>query len=200
MTWGLVRDGVPRSVALATETARELDLLQYEYGDGPCLQATVGREVTTADLVDDERWGFYRIQMLAHGIQSVLSIPLDVDEQMVGALNMYSQDEAAFDGHTRVLARLVAGHCSIVVTGAVRHRDQVVLNEQLRTALTSRATIDQAVGVVMAHRGCPPDQAFDVLRTASQNGNVKLRVIAQEVVDRAAQGDGLVPPRHSAKH
>jgi AmiR/NasT family two-component response regulator len=59
------------------------------------------------------------------------------------------------------------------------------MTQQLQEALTSRAVIDQAKGILMGQRGMGVDEAFAVLRTTSQRENRKLRDIAQELVDRA---------------
>jgi hypothetical protein len=64
------------------------------------------------------------------------------------------------------------------------------LAENLERALESRAGIEQAKGVVMALRGCTPDEAFDALRVVSQRTNRKLAVVAAEVVERAQRRDG----------
>ncbi|KES09128.1 hypothetical protein BU52_03500 [Streptomyces toyocaensis] len=58
--------------------------------------------------------------------------------------------------------------------------------EQLRHALTSRAVIDQAIGIVGAERRCAPDDAFQILVGISQRTNVKLRDVAAALVGRAA--------------
>jgi transcriptional regulator with GAF, ATPase, and Fis domain len=180
----LERNGTFHSVAIANEKARHLDDLQYEHGDGPCLEAIrTAREVLSQDLKADDRWGSFRSAMVDHGIQSTMALPLQVDHDTQAALNVYSEDLGAFDEKAAVLARLVAGQAATVLSGVLRHRDQAALAEQLRTALSSRAVIDQAMGVIMAHQGCPPAEAFAVLRKASQDRNVKLRVIAQEIVD-----------------
>jgi AmiR/NasT family two-component response regulator len=65
------------------------------------------------------------------------------------------------------------------------------MTQQLQEALTSRAVIDQAKGMVMARNGVSADEAFTVLRTTSQRENRKLRDLAQEMVDRARQDDGV---------
>jgi GAF domain-containing protein len=182
----LVRDGVVRSVAIANEKARHLDDLQYEHGDGPCLEAIrTAREVLSQDLHADERWGGFRSEMVEHGIRSTMAVPLEVGDGAEGALNVYSEDLAAFDEQAIVLARLVAAQAATVKSGVLRYHDQAVLTEQLRAALSSRAVIDQAIGVVMAQQGCPPEQALAALKKASQHRNVKLRVIAQEIVESA---------------
>ena len=182
----LVRDGEIRSVAIAQQKARHLDALQYEHGDGPCLEAIrTAVEVRSQDLLTDDRWGVFRSEMVVHGIRSTMALPLEVDDRTVGALNVYAEDLGAFDEQATVLARLVAGQAAIVLAGVLRHRDQVALTEQLHAALSSRAVIDQAMGVIMAHQGCPPQQALATLKKASQHRNVKLRVIAQEIVESA---------------
>jgi AmiR/NasT family two-component response regulator len=47
--------------------------------------------------------------------------------------------------------------------------------------------IDQALGILMSRTGSTPDQAFDRLRDRSQTDNVKLREVAQRVVDEAVR-------------
>jgi transcriptional regulator with GAF, ATPase, and Fis domain len=182
----LARSGTLESVAIANEKARHLDDLQYEHGDGPCLEAIrTSHEVLSQDLRADDRWGSFRSVMVEHGIQSTMALPLQVDHGAEAALNIYSEDLGAFDEQAAVLARLVAGQAATVLSGVLRHRDQAELAAQLRTALSSRAVIDQAMGVIMARQGCAPDQAFAILKKASQDRNVKLRVIAQELVESA---------------
>jgi AmiR/NasT family two-component response regulator len=56
------------------------------------------------------------------------------------------------------------------------------LSEHLRTALASRATIDQAKGIVMARQHCTPEEAFDLLVQISSRTNEKLREVARRVV------------------
>ena len=55
----------------------------------------------------------------------------------------------------------------------------------LRRALTSRATIDQAKGIIMAERRCTPDRAFEILAGLSQDTNVKLADVAAALVYKA---------------
>ncbi|HEY5877983.1 MAG TPA: ANTAR domain-containing protein [Nakamurella sp.] len=76
----------------------------------------------------------------------------------------------------------------------MRHYDQTTLTDHLRTALSSRSVIDQAIGIIMGMQRCPPDTAFDVLRTVSQNRNVPLRDIAAELV--ATTISPPTPPAH----
>ena len=58
----------------------------------------------------------------------------------------------------------------------------------LRAALETRPVIDQAKGLLIAEHGCSPDEAFDMIATASQRNNRKVRDIARAMVDGAQSG------------
>ncbi len=79
-----------------------------------------------------------------------------------------------------------AAQAAAAITMTMRYADQVTLTEQLRTALTSRSVIDQAMGIIMGQRRCTAEEAFAVLRAASQRRNIRLRDVARELVDSAA--------------
>ena len=66
----------------------------------------------------------------------------------------------------------------------MRHYDQATLTDHLRTALSSRSVIDQAIGIIIGMQRCPPQVAFDMLRTVSQNRNIPLRDVAADLVAR----------------
>jgi hypothetical protein len=87
---------------------------------------------------------------------------------------------------------------AVAEVAALRHYDEVTLSDHLRIALSSRSVIDQAVGIVMAHRQCGPEAAFATLRTISQRRNIKLRTVAGELVDNIkgpVQEDSPPPER-----
>ncbi|MFC7813739.1 ANTAR domain-containing protein [Streptomyces sp. NPDC057367] len=65
--------------------------------------------------------------------------------------------------------------------------------EQLRRAIASRPVIDQARGVLMALHACTSDEAWHILREASQLSNTKLRTVAAAVT-AGAESDGPPPP------
>ncbi|HEX4100746.1 MAG TPA: ANTAR domain-containing protein, partial [Pseudonocardiaceae bacterium] len=77
----------------------------------------------------------------------------------------------------------------------LRHYNEVTLADHLRIALSSRSVIDQAIGIVMAKRGCSPEAAFTTLRTVSQRRNIKLRVVATELVDATQTPSSDNPPQ-----
>jgi hypothetical protein len=66
-------------------------------------------------------------------------------------------------------------------------------NAQLRQAVDSHATVDQAIGVLVAVHRLTPATGFEVLREVSQHTNVKLHAVAETVIDWAL-GRPLPPP------
>ncbi len=182
----LKRDGRPHTVANSDDRAARCDEIQYGQGAGPCLDAMHTQEIILVDdLVEEERWGEYRTFVLAHGVRSSLSLPLS--DGTPGALNFYATQPRAFGETEREFAQRFAAEASRALALAHRMARQGELTTQLQTALASRAIIDQAIGIVMAQNRCDADQAFHVLRTASQNRNVKLRIVAAEIVTAVSQ-------------
>ena len=192
----LAQDDRVMTAASADALARQLDEQQYEHDSGPCLQALATGEVVEAeDLATEQRWRGYPTIAMAHGILAVLSTPLIVEGKPVGVLNLYARTTRAFSVVDRQLAGLLAGQAAIAVTAALRHYDEVTLSDHLRIALSSRSVIDQAIGIVMARRRCDPDTAFAILRTISQRRNIKLRIVAAELVDAIRSAPEGNPPQ-----
>ncbi len=180
----LSQQGRVFTVAAADELASQLDEQQYDLDTGPCLQALASGEVTDApDLRVEDRWEGYPMIAMGWGILGVYSVPLIVAGKPVGVLNCYARTPNAFGALDRQLAGLLAGQAAIAVIAALRHYDEVTLSDHLRTALSSRSVIDQAIGIVMAQQRGTPEQAFAALRTISQRHNIKLRVVAAELVE-----------------
>ncbi len=179
----LRRDGRPLTVASSDERASQVDEVQYQHERGPCLSSlATGEPVQIDELATDDRWGSYRIAALAHCVRASLSLPLRSGKDPIGAMNIYSTRPNAFTSADRLQAEQFAVEASRALTLAVRIAERSEMSEHLQAALASRAVIDQALGIVMGQHRCSADQAFDILRTISQNRNVKLRDIAGEII------------------
>jgi GAF domain-containing protein len=176
-------NGQPVTVACSDPVAAQVDAVQYELGNGPCLHAMRdGHMVRIEDTTDKARWPEFERRAASHGIRSCLALPLRSKGQRVGALNLYARDASAFGAAEAQRAADFAENASGVLTLAMRMASHAALIEQLRSSLASRAVIDQALGIVMAREQCTQARAFEILRSASQNSNVKLRDIAGAIV------------------
>ncbi|MBV9369028.1 MAG: GAF and ANTAR domain-containing protein [Frankiales bacterium] len=181
-------EGRPAAVA-SDGWAQDLDELQFEEHEGPCLDAyRTGNAFRVRDFQTETRWPFYSQQAVRKGAISMVSVPLTAQGNVVGALNLYARSADAFDAEATALAHVVAGQVGLasqVSAAFFRHRD---LAEQLADAMSSRAMIEQAKGVIMADRRCDADAAFAILREMSQRNHRKLREVARDVVENVSRG------------
>jgi GAF domain-containing protein len=182
------------TVACSDELAGRVNGLQYSLGEGPCLTALAdGRPAHSTDLTAEPRWPQFAAAAVAIGVRSALSLPLIAQEQVIGALNLYARGPDAFGPAQTRLAEKFAENAAGALALGQRLVSYASLTGQLRAALDSRAVIDQAVGIIMGQERWTQDRAFAALRTASQNLNVKLRALAEEIV-RGVAGEAPVPP------
>jgi hypothetical protein len=115
-------------------------------------------------------------------VVSSLSLPLLVDGESLGALNLYSGASGAFAGRHHETAETFANQCAAALTVSVRQLRQSAVQQQLAGAMVSTSIIDQAIGILMGQQRCTAAAAFDLLRQASQNRNRKLRDIAVDII------------------
>jgi GAF domain-containing protein len=165
-----------------------IDQRQYETGFGPCLDSfRTGAVIAVVSTKTDTRWPPFTEACLDHGVMSTLSLPLTCEDVTHGALNFYAREEAAFSPEHLGSASAFAVHAAIVLANARAYWNAHEKAEQLQQAITTRAVIEQAKGIVMSSMRCSPDDAFKVLVTQSQQQNRKLRDVAEEVVRLATR-------------
>ena len=168
------------------EMALAADELQYAHGYGPCMDAGRGGVLLRIDDMRTEtRWPDYVAHVLtATPVLSSLSVPLPYQGSAIGALNNYSTKPAAFASPESLRAGTdVAEVIAVAVANADAHAQLFDQARNMRVAMESRAVIEQAKGVLMAQRHVDAEQAFEILREASQRYNRKLRDIAQGIVE-----------------
>jgi hypothetical protein len=167
----------------------EIDLLQHQTGEGPCLDAIAHRLIFYADdLGRDLRWLHFAPQAVKSGVRSVLALPLSADAQ-VGALNLYARYPSAFGVVDRAKAAILVSLASHALSVAYSHENEERRTANLHAALASRETIGEALGILMERERITADQAFDILRRASQHLNLKLREVAEKLVETGEQPD-----------
>jgi transcriptional regulator with GAF, ATPase, and Fis domain len=178
----------PNTVVASSEFVRQVDEVQYRLNEGPCVMAAAeGKTVISGSLGGDQRWPRFGPRAGRLGVHSALSIPLLLAESALGAINVYAHDREAFTAHSAQLGELFALSATVAVHNARILAQAQRKVSQLQTALTSRATIDQAIGIVRSRSGATAEQAFDRLRQISQRDNVKLNQVAQQVVNDAVR-------------
>ncbi|GAA3465038.1 GAF and ANTAR domain-containing protein [Saccharothrix longispora] len=169
-----------REVKTVTGTADvvfDVDRLQYETGEGPCLTALFQeRVVSVPDLGDEPRWPVFGSRAEALGVSSMLSFQLYVRDDDLGALNLYSPDVRGFDEESWHVGVLFASHAAVALADARKE-------DHLTEAVHTRDLIGQAKGILMERHKLTADQAFSVLVRVSQQSNTKLRDLAQHLAE-----------------
>lgn len=175
----------------ATEAwVAEVDTIQYDIvHEGPCITAAAQqRTVRSGNAGGDPRWPRFGPRVGRLGVHSIMSLPLLLpDQTVVGALNLYSHSKDAFDDDAVRLGELFAGPAGVAVRNAQVLERAQARAAQLQAALISRATIDQAIGILRSRSGATADEAFARLRAISQAENLKLSVVAEQVVEEAVR-------------
>lgn len=172
------------TAAHLTDWSKTLDELQYGLAEGPCLDAAAeGVVFEVADFGSEPRWPRYAPVALREGAGSSMSLPLKAREAPVGALNLYSKTRSGFSEVEREAASEFARIAGILLANAVAYLDKDELADQLRKALESREVIGRATGILMERERLSGEEAFTRLRKVSQDANIKLREIAEKLVE-----------------
>jgi GAF domain-containing protein len=176
----------PDTMVASEDFVRAVDEVQYRIGEGPCLLAVEARKTQVCgSLGGEQRWPRFGPRAGRLGVHSALSLPLMVDERVVGALNVYGRARDAFDEVSVRAGELFSGPAAVTVANAQVLENSRRLAEQLDRALTSRAVIDQAIGILRSRTGGSAEEAFQTLRAMSQSTDVKLVQVAELLLDQA---------------
>ena len=175
----VVQEGTPFTSAWTDERTLAVDQDQYDVGDGPCLHAVRTQTCVRVSVAESRRaWPAFTAAAEADGVLAFLACPLVVDGVEFGALNLYSRALQGFSDDDEAVATLVARVAAGLVAGQLRQHRSARLIGQLEQAIESRAVIEQAKGAIAVVRQITPEDAFTILRTTSQESNVKLREVA----------------------
>ena len=183
----LLADGRPATGVFTDPQAAELGIAQGG-ADGPCRESFRRRQVCRIDSTyTEQRWPEFTAAAVAHGVTATLSVPLAACGERLGVLALYSRT-GPFTDEAVLQAENFAAPASVLLANIQAYWDARQLAERLQRAMRSRATIEHAVGILMARGGGTAEEAFQLLVRASQRENRKLRDIAASIVDRTVHG------------
>ena len=178
----VVTDGQASTRAASGPMVERIDRIQVEAGEGPCLDAALsGNAFYAVDLLEDDRWPAFGPQAVEAGVRSVLALALAT--RHLSALNLYARLPDAFGPTDRAQGVLFATLARLALDLAEDRAAEHDKLENLTDALRSRELIGQAQGILMERERVTAEEAFDMLRRASQHLNVKLRDVARRLVD-----------------
>lgn len=181
-------DTVPSSIH-SDPISMELDELQRRLGEGPSIDAVTHLLNCYADeLGSDERWPSFGPEAAARGVHSLLALSLSAEGPR-GSLNIYSSHSGALGVADRAKGLFLASVAALASSSARIHEEEERRADNLHAALATRELIGQAQGILIERERITADQAFAILRQASQHLNLKLREVAQRLVDTGEHPD-----------
>lgn len=179
----VIAQGQPATFASSGPHREVIDEIQFANGEGPCMEAIRTRTmVISDDLSTEPRWPAWTRHARDHDVQAVMSYPFDVDGPMLGGFNIYSTKSDPFVDDSAIIAMLVAEHAGLLLGVRLRQAGLEDLLAQVRTDPSADPSVERAVGIVMAQRGCTPERALHHLHEAAGNLGVGLADVAERLV------------------
>lgn len=179
----LIADDRSETLVATSQLVSDVDAIQYGIRQGPCITAAAEATIVWShSLGDDERWPAFGPQVAHLGINSALSLPLTAPKRVIGAMNIYATDKNAFDEHAANLGQLFAVPAALAVQNAEVLSRALAVAAQFRGILTSRATIDQAIGVLMDREKIGAAIAESRLRASSEARGLTIPEVAEITV------------------
>jgi transcriptional regulator with GAF, ATPase, and Fis domain len=173
-------------VAATHDSSEQLEKLQVQVRQGPCLDCTETKAaVRCADLgLEAQRWPEFTRLAIEEGFRSAHAEPLQLRGEVVGAMNLLrSRPGLLSAAHQRQARQLATGAAIGLLHRRALHRLETVA-AQLQGALDSRVEIEQAKGALVERHGLDPGVAFERMRSAARRRGMPLRHLAREVLDR----------------
>lgn len=175
--------------AATTALVHEIDVMQYDVlKEGPCISCMqTRRAVVSGSLGGDDRWRRFGTRVARLGVASALALPLLIDGQVVGSINVYARDKDVFGEHAVRLGSAFAQAAAVSVYNTQLLVAAQQRAENLERALTSRQVIDQAIGILRSRTGGTAEDAFNRMKKISQSENTKLALVAERIVEESVR-------------
>jgi GAF domain-containing protein len=176
-----------RSKAASNQAVEQADALQYELDEGPCLTAWRSRQlVRIDDTITDSRWPSWSSAVSALGMRSIVSAPLVVADEAIGAIKVYSDQPANYDQLAEQVMGLFAEQAAILLANTQSLQEARHLSRQLTDALRSRDAIGRATGVLLAQGAADEGAAFTMLTETAQRSGRTVEQVARELLSAVA--------------
>jgi GAF domain-containing protein len=178
-------EGDLRCVASSSEDMRTMELFELQTSEGPCLDSFRLKERIVAETPETlkHRWPRFGSRAVRAGYKSAYAFPMRLREQHIGSLNIFRKQDRAMPSEDLLAAQAFADMASITILHQRLTFEAQLLNRQLASALTTRAILEQAKGVLVGRRGLKAEDAFTWMRHHARKNNMKLATLAKEIVD-----------------
>jgi GAF domain-containing protein len=174
--------GRPSTAAITARAALELDMLQYDTDDGPCLTAFRTMSTVRVDLIDDgDAFPHFAVAARKKGFRGVLSLPAFWGDEVVATMNIYSRT-GPFDETAVSVAAVLAAQVAIAVSRSPEYAAARSVVEEAQRNAEDDAEVNLATGLLMINEACTAEQAEGLLRRAAEHDEQSMLEIAQRII------------------
>jgi hypothetical protein len=175
-------EGRPATAAVSARVALELDMVQYDTDDGPCLRAFRSMGSLRMDLVEAaEAFPHFAVAMGKRGVRGVLSLPATWGDEMVATLNLYSR-VGVFDETAEAVAAVLAAQVVIAVSRSPEFALARAVVEEAQRSADDQGAVNVATGLLMVNEACTAAQAEGLLHHAAIQDEKTILEIAQRII------------------
>ena len=174
--------GRPSTAAITARVALELDMVQYDTHDGPCLTSFRTMSTVRVDLVEgDGAFPHFAVAARRQGVRGVLSVPSTWGSEVVATLNLYSRT-GPFDESSVTVASVLAAQIAIAVSRSPEFAAARTVVEEAQRNVDDDSDVNLATGLLMVNEGCTAEQADALLRHAAAQDEQTILEIAQRII------------------
>jgi GAF domain-containing protein len=174
--------GRPSTAAITARAALELDMLQYDTHDGPCLTAFRSMSMVRVDLIEDgDAFPHFAVAARKKGFRGVLSLPAFWGDEVVATMNIYSR-AGPFDETAVSVAAVLAAQVAIAVSRSPEFAAARSVVEEAQRNAEDDAEVNLATGLLMINEACTAEQAEGLLRQAAGQDEQTILEIAQRII------------------
>jgi GAF domain-containing protein len=177
-------EGRPATAAVTARVALELDMVQYDLDDGPCLTSFRNVETIRLDVVDPgDEFPHFALAASQQGIRGVLSVPCTWGSELVATMNLYSRT-GPFDESATSIATVLAAQVGIAVSRSPEFAAARAIVESAQRDADDRSDVGVATGLLMGIQGCTAEQAEGLLRQAAIDEERTILQIARRIIEQ----------------
>jgi GAF domain-containing protein len=177
-------EGRPATAAMTARVALELDMVQYDTGDGPCLKTFATMSALRLDLAEaDEPFPHFAVAARRLGVRGVLSVPATWGDELVGTMNLYSRT-GPFDDSALTVGTVLAAQVAIAVSRSPEFAAARSVVEGAQRDADDQADLDLAAGLLMVSQACTAEQARGLLREAAAHDEQTILEIAHRIIQQ----------------
>jgi GAF domain-containing protein len=176
-------DQLLRNVAVSDRRVHDLEELQIEHGEGPCVDAFEAKTlIDTEDLAGEARWATFSPAAVERGLRAVLASPIPYNQHAIGVVVVFSTKVHPWSPEGELALVAFTDLAALTIANTMQSEQRGELAEQLQRALDARVLIEQAKGAMVVRDGVTPGEAFERMRRQARAERRRVVEVAREIL------------------